>query len=158
MGSQQKSIRAVAIVIKNDEVLLIFRKNDGKQYYVFPGGGVEKDETVEEAVTRELKEETSMEVKIEKLLYHHIYNNPDSEQFFYLCKYISGDPKLDENSPESKRNCENDYYEPAWFKIDELSKILVYPLEIRDWFIEDFKNNFVDTPKEATIKYSDRRQ
>ena len=62
-----KKIRAVAILIKNDEILLIYRKNE-KEYFVFPGGGVEERETIEQAVIRELMEETTIEVKINKLL------------------------------------------------------------------------------------------
>ena len=88
-----KRIRAVAIIVNNDEVLLMYRINNGKEYYVFPGGSVEEGETVEQAVLREAKEETSLEIKIEKLLYHHIYDD-NTEQFFYLCRYISGKPEL----------------------------------------------------------------
>ncbi len=35
-----KRIRAVGILIKKNKVLLIHRKNE-KEYWVFPGGGVE---------------------------------------------------------------------------------------------------------------------
>ncbi len=36
--------------------------SDKKNYWTPPGGGVENDETIEEAVTREIKEETNMKV------------------------------------------------------------------------------------------------
>lgn len=151
-----KKIRAVSILIKGDEVLLIHRKNE-KEYFVFPGGGVE-EETVEEAVIRELQEETMIEVKINKLLYHHIYDN-NTEQYFYLCSYVKGIPGLSEDSEENKKMQEGkDFYDPKWIKIEELKNMLVYPLEIRDLLIEDFKNNFINPVNTLTIKISELRE
>lgn len=150
-------IRAVAILINGDKVLLIHRKNE-KEYFVFPGGGVEEGETVEQAVIREMQEETTIDVKINKLLYHHIYDD-GCEQFFYLCDYINGEPKLSEDSEEKIMMLEGkDFYEPLWVKIEELEDMLVYPLEIRDLLIEDYKNNFNIPVNEAFIKISDLRQ
>src|ERR1035437_9976151 len=149
-----KRIRAVAILIRGDEVLLIHRKNE-KEYFVFPGGGVEEGETIEQAVIREMLEETTMEIKINKLLYHHIYDN-DTEQYFYLCDYISGEPKLDENSEEKKKMLEGkDFYDPKWIEIKELKNMLVYPLEIRDLLIEDYKNSFINPVNTLIIKVSE---
>lgn len=45
-------IRAVAILIKGGQVLLMHRTRNGKEFWVFPGGGVEENESVEEAVAR----------------------------------------------------------------------------------------------------------
>lgn len=151
-------IRAVAIIIKDKNILVMFRKNQGKEYYVFPGGGVEKNETIEEAVLREVKEETTLDVKVNKLLYHHHYIN-DSDQFFYLCSYISGFPKIGEaNEKEEMIKNNSDFYRPMWTKMDDLKKLLLYPLEIRDWLLEDFKNNFKDVPREASMEVKDLQQ
>lgn len=49
-----KRIRAVAIIVNDAKVLLIHRISHGKEYHVFPGGGVENGETVERAVLREV--------------------------------------------------------------------------------------------------------
>lgn len=68
-------IRAVAVLVKDDKVLLIHRTRDGKEFWVFPGGGVEEDEKIEEAVVREVEEEASIKCKIVKLLYTHIYSD-----------------------------------------------------------------------------------
>lgn len=154
-----KRIRAVGILIKEDEVLLIHRINHHKyEYFVFPGGGVEEGETIEQAVVREFKEETTIEIKIDKLLYHHIYDN-DTEQYFYLCNYIKGEPKLADDSPEKKEMLQGrEFFNPLWVKIEELKNMLVYPLEIRDLLLKDYKNNFVNPINTLTIKVSDLRQ
>ena len=122
-------IRAAGIVIKDDEVLLIWRKNESEEFYVFPGGSVEKDETIKEAVIREILEETSIQVKLDELIYHHQYET--SDQYYYLCEYKSGDVKLDEESVELKRTLKGaDLYKPLWVKIDKLPGLLLYPFRI----------------------------
>lgn len=153
-----KRIRAVAIIINDEKILLMHRISHGKEYHVFPGGGVENGETVEQAVLREVQEETSLEVKIEKLLYHHIYDD-NTEQFFYLCRYVSGEPKLgDANEARDMKESSANFYDPIWYEIKGLPHLLLYPLEIRDWFIEDTRTNFENVPKEAKIKVSELRQ
>ena len=59
-------------------VLLIKRKNEPyKDYWAFPGGFVNIDESAEEAAIRELKEETGLEVsRVEQL---KAYSNPDRD-------------------------------------------------------------------------------
>ncbi|MDE2144871.1 MAG: NUDIX domain-containing protein [Patescibacteria group bacterium] len=152
-----KRTRAVAIIVNDGDVLLLRRISHGKEYYVFPGGGVENGETVEQAVEREAWEETSLKIKIKKLLYHHIYND-NTEQFFYLCDYLSGEPKLgDANEAQEMARSSVNFYNPEWHEIKNLPRLLLYPLEIRDWFINDLKTNFEDTPKEAVLKTSELR-
>ncbi len=151
-------MRAVAIIVNDGKVLLMHRIKRGKEYYVLPGGGVEEGETVEQALLRETREETLLKTEIEKLIYHHFYDD-NTEQFFYLCHYISGEPKLGEaNEARSMREEKDNFYCPEWHEIKNLPQILLYPLEIRDWLIDDVKTNFINTPREAVLKVSELRQ
>jgi hypothetical protein len=50
------------------------------------------------------------------------------------------------------------FYNPICYEIKGLPQLLLYPLEIRDWFIEDMKTNFENVPREAIIKVSELRQ
>jgi len=60
------------------EILLIQRKNPPFQgKFALPGGFVEYNESVEEACIREAKEETNMDIKIEKLV--GIYSKPNRD-------------------------------------------------------------------------------
>ena len=154
-----KRIRAVAIIVNGDKVLLMHRINNGKEYNVFPGGGVEEKETIEKAVLREVQEETSLKIKMEKLLYYHIYKDINNEQFFYLCHYVSGEPKLgDGNEAQDMAKSDVNFYNPIWCEIKDLPQLLLYPLEVRDWFIEDVKTNFKNAPKKAILRFSELRQ
>ena len=152
-----KKIRAVSITIRNDKVLLMHRIKNGFDYYTFPGGGVERGETVKRAVVREMLEEATMNVKVKKLLYHHIYDD-DTEQFFYLCEHIKGEPKLGNFNEARSMAVGNNFYEPIWYEITEIDKLTLFPIEIRDWMLEDYGSDFVNTPREATISVNDLRK
>ncbi len=60
------------------EILLIQRKNPPFQgNFALPGGFVEYGESVEEACIREAKEETNLDVKIERLI--GVYSKPNRD-------------------------------------------------------------------------------
>ena len=64
------ALTADVVLFSNDhtEVLLIQRGNEPyKNYWAFPGGFMEIDETLEQCAIRELKEETGVEIKIGEL-------------------------------------------------------------------------------------------
>ena len=151
-------VRAVAILIKDNKILLMHRSRDNKKYWVFPGGGVEKNESVQNAVIREIEEEASIKSEIIKLLYSHKYSDTDGCHYFYLCKYISGTPKLGNFNELQIMKKGNQTYKPIWVNIKKLANLLPYPLEIRDWLIEDFKNSFKDAPRSAILETKDLRQ
>lgn len=156
----RKPIRAVGIVIKEDTVLLMWREQDGKQFYVFPGGAREEGETIEQAVKRELKEETSIEVAVGRLLYHIHYldESSDSDQYFFLCSYVSGEPNLGNFNEMRDMKAKRRFYKPLWVDVSKISKMLVYPLEVRDWFLKDIPTGFKNVPRERTMKVSEIRQ
>lgn len=151
-----KRIRAVAVIIDSERILLMHRWNNGKEYFVFPGGGVESEETTEEALIREIREETSLKIIIDKLTYHDIYDD-GTERFYYLCHALSGEPKLGDG-PEFRKNDPANRYHPEWIKIDSLQTLLVYPLETRDYLIKDLTDNFASTPRESKYRVSEMRQ
>lgn len=76
------SIRCMskAVIIVNDSILLNkCRREDGKIYYSLPGGGQKIYETLEEAVVREVKEETGYDVCVNGFiaLLEEIYTDKD---------------------------------------------------------------------------------
>ncbi|WP_405459035.1 NUDIX domain-containing protein [Streptomyces sp. NBC_00101] len=53
-------VRAGALVIRDDRILLIRQTKRRETWYEIPGGGVEAGETLHQAVVRELREETAL--------------------------------------------------------------------------------------------------
>jgi 8-oxo-dGTP diphosphatase len=64
-----------AIIQKNSQILLIERKKEPfRGYLVLPGGFVNEGERVEDAVKREVKEETSLDIVLLEIL--GVYSEP----------------------------------------------------------------------------------
>lgn len=111
-----KRISVRGIIVTDKGLSTIFRRKNGKEYYVIPGGGVEEGESLEEALHRELEEELNIKVNINKLAYK--IESEDRIEYFYECDYISGSFTL--NGEELERMSEDNYYEPTFIKIDKL--------------------------------------
>jgi 8-oxo-dGTP diphosphatase len=63
------------VLVEDDAVLLIRRRNPPfAGQYALPGGFVDYGETVETAVVREMREETGLDVAVERL--HGVYSDP----------------------------------------------------------------------------------
>ncbi len=120
--------RTVAVIIKDGKILLMHRIKNGREYFVFPGGGVEKDESIEDGIVREIKEELSLDIKIDKTLFQ--IENQDRTEFYFLVKEFTGDPEIGGEEQE-RMNINNQYY-PAWFKLSEITEIPnLYPEEAK---------------------------
>ena len=133
--------RAVALVIHNNKLLVMHRKNS-RDYYTFPGGGVEEGETNEQAAKREIYEETSIECEIEQLTYQLTYDNGDIH-YYFRARYISGDPKVLPGTNEYKENeLGLNLYLPEWIPMDELHDITLYPPEVKNRLLQDHTSGF----------------
>lgn len=58
--------RVSAIIIESGKILLMHRIKPDNDYFVLPGGSVEKNEVNVRVLVREVKEETSLEIEVEK--------------------------------------------------------------------------------------------
>lgn len=118
-------------IFDNDKVLLIHHKK--LDMWLPPGGHIDKDETPDEALLREIKEELGIDVeilnknelqaegKIKKQLATPIYVNVhdigdhDHCCLFYLCR-------LKNNTINVNKNELNDF---KWFSIEDLNKDII---------------------------------
>ncbi len=66
----QRRIRYQGAIVREDHILLIKHRHhaDGRDYWLIPGGGIEDGETEEQCVQREMREETNLEVVVERLV------------------------------------------------------------------------------------------
>ena len=137
-GKKRTSVRG--IIIDGDEVYTIFRrrvnyKGDSKEYFVIPGGGLEKGETLDEALLRELKEELSIDVKI--IGYLGFDESDNSIAYFFKCKILNGIPFL--GGEELERCSKDNYYEIRKVNICDIDNIDILG---RDMIIKAYNNEF----------------
>ena len=97
-------ITVVAALIKKNGKYLIARRSTGSEEVMgkweFPGGKVEKDETEEHAIEREIKEEFEMDIKALRFLTNNVceYPSKNIDLRLYECKYLSGEFHLHDHS------------------------------------------------------------
>ncbi len=123
------NVTSRAIIINNDKILLMHRRKNGEEYFVLPGGGIEEGETPEEAVKREVYEETGLNSKDIKTAFDVIDADNKLIHLFYI-EVGSGTPEL--TGEEKDKNSENDWYNPEWFSLSVLKKPNVYPAQAID--------------------------
>ena len=132
---KKKHVGAYAIIKKDGEVLLI-RKSRGayKGKLDLPGGSIEYNETVEDALKREILEETGLTIKsykLRKVITHYEIWNINEELQEDLSHYgIIFDCEIDNNEiNNNKKDADGlDSLGSAWYKINDLKKEDLSPL------------------------------
>lgn len=126
-------ICARAVVIQNKRLLVC--KNKAKNYYFFPGGHIEFNETAKEALKRELKEELGMKAK--KFLYlgtiENIYTEDKIRHHEINLVFKTDISKLSSLSRE-------DHIAFDFVDIRKLKREKIYPLVLRNALVKYLKN------------------
>jgi ADP-ribose pyrophosphatase YjhB (NUDIX family) len=134
--------RYQAFIVKNDAVLLIKHRehSTGCDYWVIPGGGLDGNETETECIVREAREETNLDVEVERLLLDEP-ERPDGPYQWrktFLCRPVGGQasPGIE---PEVEAAEQYAITEVHWFDLrdtrdwdaDLLSDPFTYPQVMR---------------------------
>ena len=119
----KKEVEVVAAVIHKGDLFYVVQrpfKGEVGGKWEFPGGKIEANESKEEALKREIKEELNLDLKIEKFLVtsNHEYNTFQIKLHFYLCLIQDGKPIL------------NEHIDQQWIKITDLLKIDIAPADV----------------------------
>lgn len=121
-----------AIIIKNDKVVLTKNIDKEGEFYLLPGGGQDKFETMHEALKRECLEEINVNVEVNELFLireyiggNHEFAEFDSEvhqiEYMFLCDIIDEENLGNGIIPDSMQ------IGVSWISLDMLPEIRLYP-------------------------------
>jgi NAD+ diphosphatase len=128
----------IVLVQRNREVLLARARRFETPMYSTVAGFVEPGETLEEAVTREVKEETGITVKDLQYFGSQPWPFPHSLMVGFTANYASGEITL----------CDGENLDVGWFTPDGLPQLpggLSIARKLIDWFLEN-QNQSTSTP------------
>lgn len=124
-------------VIKCDNKYLIIRNNN-EEFYGLPAGHIHLGENSLDAVYREVKEETGLDVKVEKLLatIELFFNREDNKPFheigyYYLMSLVDKKDAIDFQRDEDDQG-EMKHHTLKWVSLDEFDKYDVHPSVIKE--------------------------
>ena len=128
--------RAGVAIIQNDKILLMHRIKNNKEYYCYPGGHPENGETLEETAIREIKEETTLDIKLDKVLCDieeatvidgKVINSP-GRGIYYLCTKFTGTAQL--SGEEKEYSCPENQFKLEWVPLKRLDHLTLYPIAV----------------------------
>lgn len=92
-------IRVTGVLLEGEQLLLVKQRVSPQRQWSLPGGRVEAGEKLDEAVLRELYEETGLQVRIKKLLYlcEKTDSTPPILHITFLLERIGGKLTLPSN-------------------------------------------------------------
>ena len=133
-------ISAGALVEHEGRLLLVRHRKEGAyDFWVAPGGGIQGSESLVVAAEREVKEETGLVVRAERVLYVEEFHNPETRhcKFWLQATLVGGSISVE--APEATAEY---IVAAAWHTEDQVRSLQVFPeiLQARYW--QDRKAGF----------------
>lgn len=136
------NVRVGIMIIKDNKILL--HKNDNNDNYCLPGGGIQFLESSEEAIIREIKEETGLDIRVDEFVstienlfekegikFHEIY-------FIYKGSFVD-----DVDTTKIINNIEGKPIKYGFVDIDRIDDYYILPVVSKD-LIKNSKSHIIN--------------
>ena len=125
MEEVRPRIRVAGILVENNKILLIQHHKNNKKYWLIPGGGNDWGETTKQALVREYKEETNLDIEVDEFLFFSETISPNKERHVLnLFFKVHRNNKNDDNIQLGNEEVLTDL---KFITKDELKSITIYP-------------------------------
>ena len=145
-GAMRKATRA--IIIEGDQLLVMHRNKYGEQYFTLVGGRINDGETFTDALVREVREETGLEIVKGRLVFFEEHPEPYNEQYIYLCEVAPhGDVTIQEYSEEALLNrLDANIHKPMWVGVKAFEHLAFRTPGLQKAILDGLKNGFPSEP------------
>jgi ADP-ribose pyrophosphatase YjhB (NUDIX family) len=139
---------ARAIIFKDNKILIMHRNRHGTEYYTLVGGRINEGETAEQAVAREVREETGLKVTHARLVFIENHPAPYDEQDIFLCEVESNDSiALQDSSEEALMNRVGmNIHTPQWIDTQVFPKLPFNTIQLQKAITNALQNGFPQHP------------
>ncbi|MGQ9842880.1 MAG: NUDIX domain-containing protein [Spirochaetota bacterium] len=127
-------IRVAGLVVDEDKILMIAHKKGDEIYWLLPGGGVEYQESLDEALKREFLEELGLSVAVCDIALIADSIEPNGKRHIvnivFWCKLINQSIRLGN---------EKILYDFSYKHVNEVADIIMYP-PLNEYIIQLLQN------------------
>ncbi|MBP9852681.1 MAG: 8-oxo-dGTP diphosphatase [Patescibacteria group bacterium] len=142
-----------AIIFKDNNLLVMKRNKFGKEYYTLIGGGVDAGETIEQALVREVREETGISIGQYRKVFVEDAGDMYGMQHVFWCEYLGGEPALSPDAEESKISAMGqNTYTPMWLPLDELERSFFVSSSLKEAILAACANGFPEEVQQLNWK------
>lgn len=127
-------IRVAGIVVEDNKILMIAHKKGSEIYWLLPGGGVEYQESLDEALKREFLEELGLDVTVGDIAMIADSIEPNGKRhiinIIFWCNLINQSIRLGN---------EKILYDFSFKPLEELANVVMYP-PLNEYIIQLLQN------------------
>ena len=136
LRNDRPRVRVAGIVIQENSILLIQHIKNEKKYWLVPGGGVDWGESLEDALIREYKEETNLDIEVKEFLFFSEAISPDKNKHVINLYFLV---KIKNNSEIMEIGNETNLSDLRYVSEEEIQNIKLYP-NIKEQLIKILNN------------------
>lgn len=128
-------VRVRAVIIQDQKILCIKRVKARETFWCCPGGAVEKGESQEQALTREIKEELGVDIKVKELYFNFASQKLETigqMEHFYMCDIVSGTLGTGTGPEFTKNSGYVGTYQLEWVELKNIQNIDFRPRQLAE--------------------------
>jgi len=124
------------------------RNKYGNEYFTLVGGRLGNDETPEQALVREVMEETGLTVTSAQLVFTEEHAEPYNSQYIYLCQIAPhADVVIQEDSEEGQMNRHGaNMHHPFWVALKSFDDLPFRTPQLQAAIVQALKKGFPKKP------------
>ena len=139
---------ARAIVVQDGKILVMHRNKYGSEYFTLVGGRVNEGESLEQALVREVREETGLSVTGVRLVFIEEHPAPYNEQYIFWCEVAPNSQiSVQPDSEEGYMNrLDANTHTPKWVNLASFQTMAFRTPALQKAILDGLKHGFAAEP------------